>query len=118
MRTLCFNENSQQIFNYLTTNKKVSNRSKSFKKDITLLEELYNKDIMVIIKNTKNLENELKSKFQATDGITDSIRTCLLYYKDKTFGGMLDELIKPKFIREDEEFQNLLQYFIIMDSDF
>ena len=118
MRTLCFNENSQQIFNYLTTNKKVSNRSKSFKKDITLLEELYNKDIMVIIKNAKNLENELKNKFQATDGITDSIRTCLLYYKDKTYSGMLDELIKPKFIREDEEFQNLLQYFIIMDSDF
>ena len=39
---------------------------------------------MVIIKNAKNLENELKNEFQATDGITDSIRTCFLYYKDKT----------------------------------
>ena len=117
MRTLCFNENSQKIFNYLVLNKKTTNRSKSFKKDISLLEDTYNKDILVIIKNAKNLENELKNEFQATDGITDSIRTCLLNFKDKKYSGMLDDLIKPK-IRDDEEFQSLLQYLIITDNVF
>ena len=118
LRTLCFNENSQKIFNYLIINKKTSFRSKSFKKDITLLEEIYNKDILVITQNAKNLEKELIDKFQANDGITDSIRTCLFNYKDKTHSEMLDDLIKPNFIRDDEEFQNLLQYFIIMDNNF
>ena len=118
IRTLCYNENSQKIFNYLIINKKTSFRSKSFKKDITLLEEIYNKDILVITQNAKNLEKELIDKFQANDGITDSIRTCLFNYKDKTHSEMLDDLIKPNFIRDDEEFQNLLQYFIIMDNNF
>ena len=118
LRTLCFNENSQKIFNYLVLNKKTTNRSKSFKKDISLLEDTYNKDILVIIKNAKNLEKDLINKFNGTDWITDSIRTCLLNFKDKKYSGMLDDLIKPKFIREDEEFQSLLQYLIIMDSDF
>ena len=66
----------------------------------------------------KNQEWNLQKKFQATDGITDSIRTCLLNYKDKLNIGMLDELIKPDFIKEDGDFQNILQYFTIMDSDF
>ena len=98
--------------------KKTSFRSNSFKKDITLLEEFYKKDIIVIIQNAKNLEKNLLEKFQDTDGITDSIRTCLSNYKDKIYSEMLDDLIKPKFIRDDEEFQSLLQYFIIMDNNF
>ena len=40
--------------------KKTSFRSNSFKKDITLLEEFYNKDIMVIVQNAKNLEKNFK----------------------------------------------------------
>ena len=103
---------------YLVKNKTASFRSKSFKKDITLLEEVYKKDILVILRDTINLETEFKNKFLANDGITDSIRTCLNNYKDKIYSGMLDDLIKPQFIREDEEFQSLLQYFIITESDF
>ena len=98
--------------------KKTSFRSNSFKKDITLLEEFYKKDIIVIIQNAKNLEKNLLEKFQDTDGITDSIRTCLSNYKDKIYSKILDDLIKPKFIRYDEEFQSLLQYFIKMDNNF
>ena len=46
------------------------------------------------------------------------LEPCLNNYKDKIYSGMLDDLIKPQFIREDEEFQSLLQYFIITESDF
>jgi hypothetical protein len=34
-------------------------------------------------------------------------------YKSNTYKKMLDDLTKPDFIREDEEFQELLQYLII-----
>ena len=74
--------------------------------------------ILVIKKDANKLENEFLNTFQATDGISDSIRTCLLNYKDKIYKGMLDDIIKPEFIREDEDFQNLLQYLIIMNSEF
>ena len=106
------------IFIYLSENKECSLRSKSFKKDIALLEDHYKKDILFIRKNAQNLGMEFVKKFQATDGITDSIRTCLENYKDKSYIEILDNLIKPEFIREDEDFQKLLQYFIIMDSNF
>ncbi len=47
--------------------------------------------------NEKNLEKDSINKFKGTDGITDSIRTCLLNFKEKIYSGMLDDLIKPKF---------------------
>ena len=101
----------------MSENKECSLRSKSFKKDIALLEDHYKKDILFICKNAQNLGMEFVKKFQATDEITDSIRTCLENYKDKTYIEILDNnLIKPEFIREDEDFQKLFQYFIIMDS--
>ena len=34
----------------------------------------------------------------------------------RIFKNMLDNLIKPEFIREDEDFQELLQYLIITDE--
>ena len=108
IRTLCYNENAYKIFMYLVKNKTASFRSKSFKKDISLLEEVYKKDILVILRDTINLETEFKNKFLANDGITDSIRTCLNNYKDKIYSGMLDDLIKPQFIREDEVFSNII----------
>ena len=44
--------------------------------------------------------------------------TCLLNCKYETISGIPDDLIKPEFIRDDEHFQKLHQYFIIMDSNF
>ena len=85
IRTLCFNEISQNIFLYLSETKECSLRSKSFRKDIALLKDQYKKDILVICKNAQNLGMEFVKKFQATDEITDSIRTCLENYKDKTY---------------------------------
>ena len=55
----------------------------------------------------------LKKSFGIRDGITDSINTCFSNYKSKSYKLLLDNLIKPEFIREDEAFQELLQYLII-----
>ena len=116
IRTLCFNEISNDIFIYLSKTKDVSNRSKSFKKDIAMLEDLYKKDISVIHKDAKKLEMEFLKKFQTNDGISDSIRLCLSKYREEIYREMLDNIIKPEFIRDDEEFQDLLQYLIIIDD--
>ena len=43
----------------------------------------------------------------------DSINTCFVYYKSKNYKNILDNLIKPDFIRYNEEFQELLQYLIL-----
>ena len=47
------------------------------------------------------------------DGISDSIFTCLNKFKSKSHRKMLENLTKHVYFREDEEFQELLQYFII-----
>ena len=39
-----------------------------------------------------------------------------LKFKSKTFKNILDNLIKSDFIRQDEEFQELLQYLIITNE--
>jgi hypothetical protein len=116
IRTLCFNEISNDIFIYLSKTKDASNRSKSFKKDIAMLEEFYKKDISVIHKDAKKLEMEFLKKFQTNDGISDSIRLCLINYREEIYREMLDNIIKPEYIRDDEEFQDLLQYLIIIDD--
>ena len=56
----------------------------------------------------------MKQKFSEKNDVTDSINTRLkVYYKSKSFKFLLDGLTKPAFIREDEEFQELIQYLII-----
>ena len=56
-------------------------------------------------KTLSKLINALKDE----DGLSDSIKTCLFNFCDRTYRDMLDDLTKPDFIREDEEFQ----WFII-----
>ena len=56
----------------------------------------------------------LKKSLEEKDGIVDSINTCFDYYKRKNYKNILDNLIKPGFIRQDEELQEFLQYLIIM----
>ena len=58
----------------------------------------------------------LKCSFSLSDGIADFINTCLIKYKSKSYKNILDNIIKPDFIRQDEEFQELLQYLIITDE--
>ena len=88
-------------------------RSKSFLQDIRLLEKKLDKPIGDIYSECNKLKNSLKKTFDGGDGITDSINTCLINFKNNYYKDILNQLTKPKFISEDEEFQGILQYFII-----
>ena len=105
---------SLDIFTYLCENKDKSKRySKSFVQDIKLLESNFQKEISAIFENPFIFKKLLIKKPTSQDGILDSINSCLNNYKSNTFKKMLNDLTKPDFIREDEEFQELLQYLII-----
>ena len=97
---LCNNKNKRKRY------------SKSFVQDIKLLESNFHKEISVIFENPLGYKKWLKKKTANQDGILDSIYSCLNSYKSN-YLKMLVDLTKPDFIREDEEFQELLQYLII-----
>ena len=107
------NEVTKKIFEYLC-NIKRNRLSKSFVQDIKVLEKGLHSKIEDIYLECKYLKKSLKKSFKERDGIVDSINTCFVYYKSKNYKVILDNLIKPEFIRQDEEFQELLQYLIIM----
>ena len=109
------NEITAHIFSSLcniTRNK----RSKSFVQDINVLEKKFNSNIRDIYLECKSHKLLLKKSFDIRDGITDSINYCFRNFKSNTYKSILDNLIKPKFIKDDEEFQELLQYLIITDE--
>ena len=119
IKSLKFNELSLYIFNSIVNKKNESKKnSKSFIQDILFLEKFFKISITEIFdsKTLNNLYNSLKDEFKQEDGVTDSIRTCFANFKDKSYRDILDNLTKPDFIREDEEFQLLLQYLIITEN--
>ena len=59
------------------------------------------------------LNLDLKNLFLQKNGLLDSIKICLNFYKIKLYKTMLDNLTKPEFLKDYEEFQELLQYLII-----
>jgi hypothetical protein len=78
LNTLKFNQLSYKIFNYLCEDlEKVKNNSNSFKKEIIKLENYFNLDISVILAGPLKLKEILKDTFNARNGLSDSIRTCL-----------------------------------------
>jgi hypothetical protein len=106
------NSISSAIFDFLCVNKSKSKRfSKSFVQDIKVLENHFNYGISAIFENPLNFKKLLKNS--QLYGILDSINFCLTKYKSRKFKKMLDDLTKPQFIRDDEDFQELLQYLII-----
>ena len=64
----------------------------------------------------KSPKNDHKKAFNIHSGITDSINTCLINHNIKISSYMLHDSIKPKFLKEDEDFLELSQYFIIKNS--
>jgi hypothetical protein len=58
------------------------NNSNSFKKDILKLEKYFNLDISVILAGPLKLKEILKIIFKARDGVSDSIRMCLINLND------------------------------------
>ena len=84
--------------------------------DIKVLERRFHSKIGDIYLECNSYKKIIKKSFEQRDGITDSINTCLDKFKSKTYKNLLDNLIKPEFIRQDEEFQELLQYLIITNE--
>ena len=109
------NEIAKKIFINLCNSQRNS-RSKSFIQDIRSLEKRFDSSIADIYSDSKKCKEILLNKFNDRDGITDSIRHCIANYKNKNYQIILANLIKPKFIQEDEEFQELLQYFLISND--
>ena len=110
------NELSSMILKSLIEKKNTCKpSSKSFTKDLILLEKHFNLDISVIYdsKMLDKLNLDLKKLFLQKNGLLDSIKICLNFYKIKLYKTMLDNLTKPEFLKDDEEFQELLQYLII-----
>ena len=103
---------TSNVFSFLCNTRR--NRfSKSFIQDIKVLEGRFNLNIAHIYLECKSLKLTLKKSFDLRNGIIDSINTCFSNFKSSTYNSLLDNLIKPEFIREDEAFQELLQYLII-----
>ena len=103
------------IFSELCSSKR-NRLSKSFVQDIKVLEKRFNSKIGDICLELDYFRKLVKRSFDSRDGIADSVNTCLINYKSKKFKNILDYLIKPDFSRQDEEFQELLQYLIITDE--
>jgi hypothetical protein len=106
------NKITSNIFSYLCKTKR-NRLSKSFVQDIKVLERRFCLGIDAIYLECVSLRMTLKRSFVLRNGIIDSINTCFSKYKSSTYKNLLDNLIKPDFIREDEAFQELLQYLII-----
>jgi hypothetical protein len=106
------NKITSSIFSYIC-NINRNRFSKSFVQDIKFLEGRLHLGIQHIYLECESLKMTLKSSFNSRDGIIDSINTCLSNFKSSTYNSLLDNLIKPDFIREDEAFQELLQFLII-----
>jgi hypothetical protein len=106
------NKITSNIFSYLCNTKR-NRLSKSFIQDIKVLEKRFCLGIEAIYLECVSLKMILKRSFGLRNGIFDSINTCFSKYKSSTYKSLLDNLIKPDFIREDEAFQELLQYLII-----
>ncbi len=69
------------------------------------IEQIYSESI--------TLKMTLKKSFDIRNGIIDSIPVNTCFSKFKSNLSLLDNLIKPDSIRENEAFQQLLQYLII-----
>jgi hypothetical protein len=112
LNSIKHNKITSSIFSYLC-NINRNRFSKSFVQDIKFLEGKLHLGIQRIYLECESLKMTLKNSFNSRDGIIDSINTCLSNFKSSTYNSLLDNLIKPEFIRDDEAFQELLQYLII-----
>ena len=92
------NEISLKIFEKLCKTQR-NVRSKSFIRDIVVLEERFDSRIEDIFSLNKHFKKVIKDSLNERDGVTDSISFCLSNFKGKKFKNLLDNLIQPDFIR-------------------
>ena len=91
------NEISLNLFNFLCQDlNNIKKNSKSFRRDITLLQSKFDLDIEIILAGPILLMGSLKEEF-CGDGLKDSINFCLDNIKNKFYKNLLDNLIKNNF---------------------
>jgi hypothetical protein len=96
LNTIKFNQLSYQIFNLLYEDYvNLKNNSNSFKKHIVRLEKYFNLDISVILAGPLKLKKIFSQTFYASDGLSDSIRTCLRNLKGRSLKTLLDNFLSP-----------------------
>ena len=74
--------------------------NQSFISDIKLLQNHFHMDIKHIFENPEKLKAVIKSSFTERDGVTDSIKLCLKSLKIPIYHKMLNNLVRPIFLRE------------------
>ena len=101
LNSLKYNELSMYIFNNICEElNDTPKKSISFKKDILLLRAHFNADIESILAGADILKKSLNDTFKESDGISDSIMTCLKNIKCKLYKKILNDLVRPDFLNE------------------
>ena len=86
IRSLEFNSLALAIFDKLIADKNENHiKTKSFIKDILLIEKSFNMEIVEIKNQTRNLNLLLRNSFNQRDGLTDSIDWCLENHQNKHY---------------------------------
>ena len=95
MNSIKNNDLSYQIFGWLCPDSRLNKNSKSFKKDIVLIENKLNMNIDIVFQNVNKFKIEMKKNFDVRgNGICSSILTCLYNNNNKFYKFFLSNLIK------------------------
>ena len=101
INSLKYNELSMYIFNTLCDEvNDTPKKSISFKKDILMLRARFSIDIEIILAGASLLKQSLNDTLKESDGLTDSILTCLKNIKCKAYKKILNDLVRPSFLTE------------------
>jgi hypothetical protein len=101
LKSLKYNDLSMYIFKTICTEiDNSTKKTKSFKKDIELLQSRFNLGTEELLASTSKLINSLKEPFRDRDGIMESISTCLYNIKNKLFKKMLNDILRPDFLTD------------------
>jgi hypothetical protein len=96
------NEICSQIFNYLCHDlNNTQKNSKSFQKDIIMLQSHFGIDIELIFAGPTRLRDLLNKEIYESDGLCDSIMLCLNNINNKFYKNLLDNLIQTNFLDEN-----------------
>jgi hypothetical protein len=100
LETIKNNEIALKIFNILCAElERTHKKSKSFSKDILLLQNHFDMDIELIFTSPCRLKLSMKETFKERDGLTDSITLCLKNLSNNFYRGLLYNLTRPEYMQ-------------------
>ena len=101
LETIKNNGLSQFIFDRLCLDlNNTKKKSKSFKKDILLLEQYFGTDIAVILASPSRLKAEIKGTFRERDQLSETVFFCLKNFHIPFYKNFLSNIIMPSFLQE------------------